>query len=429
MDYRIYKISVSFFLLFILTACNIQETPTLISPTITPAFQKPESSPTSSATPAGITIVPSTPSPESTSTITPSPVAALISNLVETCIITATAPLSYPGNLLVRKEDDLNTILMLNSSSMIPTTFFTGDFYRGIVSVSPFTGMMAWETDDGQWVFLSADGKEYRYLNLHPYYYITQWFPDNKVRLTTIVTSSNYYPARDDFYILDPETGDEEYYEISMVDYLTDSFDTLNRLYPPKYDPFLKIVGYVAHDLPKTRESIIFWDIENSREIWRMDGIGWNGYETPISWQLDGSHAATLISVDEDHYPAEIVEVSRDGQAKILTTLSQIYNSYQIIDLKWSPDERYLALILNKDILDPLGSNYLYILDTETGIIKNYCITPVYNLTWSPDSNFIAVIRFEQSFTMRKLDLIIVDVRTGQANICNDFSSILRWEP
>ena len=152
----------------------------------------------------------------------------------------------------------------------------------------------------------------------------------------------------------------------------------------------------VLRDLSNETESLIEMDFYSS-----PDDV--------ILWSPDGSMAVIANrGVSPSHRRGFIVSPDRMVENIIIDSISPS-SGFQLGDIKWSPDGRYLALVNMYGIVDDL---YLY--DTSSDVYLYRCPLTEYTdtyprLVWSPDSLHIAISG--QSAPMH-----ILNIQTGEVN-------------
>lgn len=137
-----------------------------------------------------------------------------------------------------------------------------------------------------------------------------------------------------------------------------------------------------------------------------------------IDWSVDGQKFAVAGAVAKNRN--ELFVVSRDGQETQLTDLATAYPTMKIVigNFSWSPDGRYISLWYNVFPGEYSVDWRQAVLDTQTGILTDYCITSSvsqypYSI-WSPGSKQMAV----QTFLGEDIGehyLIVIDVASGKA--------------
>jgi hypothetical protein len=206
-------------------------------------------------------------------------------------------------------------------------------------------------------------------------------------------------------FIFNPFTGVEE----------TLSLNVPNPFYAPLLD-FPRLENAIDPSLTRVvyfdTEGIgrvIMWDIQTSRML------AWLPYPVPYApmpgvssdyldgWSPDSSQFVINSPVGEvkavDGNPAaeELFSISRDGETKRLTYLSEKFGLFRIYSYHWSPDGRSIAfwarMAENADkSIDDL-ENHFIVLDTVTLEATDYCISSQSNFTpvWSPNSEQIVI--------------------------------------
>ena len=149
----------------------------------------------------------------------------------------------------------------------------------------------------------------------------------------------------------------------------------------------------------------ILWDIDQHQMLADFEVvIKATAYP---SWLPDGSNFILAASIKDEIYktwPAyELYNISRDGQIKQLTHLTDNYLWTFIEDYSWSPDGNHIAFWFSwwsdkKPSWDLLGKRYLAIVNTENEEINIYCVegfpgkdgrVPI--PVWSPNGSQLAV--------------------------------------
>jgi hypothetical protein len=290
--------------------------------------------------------------------------------------------------------------------------------------VSPYTGTIAWIDDNNIMHFQQSDGSEFLVQLDETWGRFRQWLSSDRVILGQFPTAiyGGYYPADDDFYILTPDTGQIEHYHFEMPEYFATAGVSGSLPHVPLYDSSFRWAIYATENYDSSYEGMILWDVQNAREIWRSDDFGWPSALGGADWRQDGNEVVITAPEVASHMPPELFSVTVDGIATQLTHLSEsIPTDYMIFDTLWSPNGRYIAFVLNADLVQPLESRILYILDLERGIATNYCISPVNDLVWSPNSDQIA-------FTVDHRQLVILNIDSGSAQGIDDvITEVYGW--
>jgi dipeptidyl aminopeptidase/acylaminoacyl peptidase len=229
-----------------------------------------------------------------------------------------------------------------------------------------------------------------------------QWLADDRIILSgDLNIYGEEYPTIDEFYVFTPATGAMEHYIIDFFEHFATPPSYPISRKQPLYDPYFKYALYRWEELVlenniivSDQDGLLLWDIHSGKEVWRAAGWGWPDVRAGASWKYDGSQVAYVAPDPAHDFSLELFSVSTSGLVSQLTNLGGTnIEYYEIFDLLWSPNGRYIAFLFNKDVIEPLYSRYLYILDLDTGVVTDYCISPVWDMFWSPDSTQIAFLR------------------------------------
>jgi hypothetical protein len=108
----------------------------------------------------------------------------------------------------------------------------------------------------------------------------------------------------------------------------------------------------------------------------------------------------------------DLYKVSRDGELTRLTYLT-IQNAAEEKAITISPNEQFIAFWLNLNA-DNTYLGDLSILDIESGVITNLCISDDYGINvapiiWSPDSNYLVISMVDEKppYTIK---VILIDL-------------------
>jgi len=95
------------------------------------------------------------------------------------------------------------------------------------------------------------------------------------------------------------------------------------------------------------------------------------------------------------------------------------------IEISWSPDEKYLAII-SDEFLQNRGSLILRVIDNQGNVVQKH-EGSFNNLVWSPDSKFLTFGYFEQK--SRNLITLILNVENWQLNALDipANSKVVKW--
>ena len=178
-------------------------------------------------------------------------------------------------------------------------------------------------------------------------------------------------------------------------------------------------------------QNYVMWDIDNGKPLISLQTTSIRQFPTKVpQWTLDGTKvliAAPKQSLDSMN--DELYSVDINGNATILTNLTSYYSKVSIDQYSWSPDERYVAMLVYVSPNEIEGEQ-LIVLDTQTKNMDVYCIQGdlmsdfrrnllgYYNdivykgVIWSPDGNQLVV---ENRISENSSRIILVDILTKSA--------------
>ena len=176
--------------------------------------------------------------------------------------------------------------------------------------------------------------------------------------------------------------------------------------------PDMRRVLYEAKSLDAVsgmsiESGITLRDLDKDEDIWSDPKFP---SSVTIRWAPDSSMVAvgnTLFSGDD-----QLLLLSRDGDSKVIADATFPGYGFALVDLSWSPDSRYLALVTHRH--DPEEDVEIYLYDTLTERYIYFCPLVTYKkapsaVFWSPDSSYIAL-----SSSASKMPLQLFDVNTGK---------------
>lgn len=199
------------------------------------------------------------------------------------------------------------------------------------------------------------------------------------------------------------------------------------------FDPTLTRIVYPGETLDEGKSSIVLWDVQARQIVVNVPtDIVYNYLGRPV-WNRDGSQFAISLSVNYHLAgPAEqeLFTISRDGEVKRWTYLTEHYNYVILSDFRWSPDERYIAFGWTRTLEEEdIIIARLGIVDTQTSIFTDYCIpygSKASYLFWSPDGQQVLVSYMDQE--QENLRFILVDIfRQYAAYMADDMGEIIGW--
>jgi hypothetical protein len=272
---------------------------------------------------------------------------------------------------------------------------------RPAVWVSPYTGTAAWVSDDDVLWIQFSDGTQAHYKMQPDWDDFRQWMPDDALVFRKFAdTSERPLPAEDEFYVLDTKTGKADYHHLQFDGYFANSAAATGSggEYTLVYDPWMKhaVYAFGEQSADGYDDGYLLWDIDKQQTTWKQGkGSGFSQQMVP-AWSMDGSFfVVPIYTFSNDRDKLDVYKISSDGQS--LEQLTHFADGFPVpvavYDSYVSPDNRYIALIINTDF----GQSYekthrLFMLDTLDGTVTDYCLQIfVRNVIWSPDSTQLAV--------------------------------------
>lgn len=201
-------------------------------------------------------------------------------------------------------------------------------------------------------------------------------------------------------------TEDDKPPELIIFDITTQSKETIKPDFPELYnfhplpywdgyraviyDPDFTRAVYMRWIEPRGAVAYALWDVEKRKILTMLPVVE---YPTPI-WSPDGERFITTRLIDLDY--RELFSVSKDGQVEQLTFLSNYNPDVEIISYSWSPNARFVALLIKQS----QNTATVAVLDTKTSIVTDYCVLvtisgngyeEIFRPLWSPNSQQIIV--------------------------------------
>jgi len=154
-------------------------------------------------------------------------------------------------------------------------------------------------------------------------------------------------------------------------------------------------------------DGLFLKDLERNLTLWHDENL-FAGFGALMFWSRD-SQTVAFTNLFESPERRVVVLISRDGVAKPIMGPSSPIPGLYLEDLRWSPDGRYLAILVWDG--DNVGDS-VYLYDFERNryvsrcpIAKSTDATP--QLLWSPNNKYLA-------YVARDYPLIIMDVQSGE---------------
>lgn len=150
------------------------------------------------------------------------------------------------------------------------------------------------------------------------------------------------------------------------------------------------------------------------------------------SWSTNGDKFAIGIetnpsSIQGDFSKYEIFLIDQNGDLIQKTNYASISDSFYILYLSWSPDNRYIAFSFSRNTDNYYDNIELGVFDTSTQETAFYQITTPseYVPIWSPDSRFIVL---KTAYPKENgTNSLIIDITTNQGLIIKEGYEPIGW--
>jgi len=159
-------------------------------------------------------------------------------------------------------------------------------------------------------------------------------------------------------------------------------------------------------------------DLEQGVDIWHDKDL-FAGFGALMFWSPDSETVAYANLFDLPNNRT-VVLISRNGIAKTIMGSSLSLSGLYVMDLRWSPDGHYLALLVAEDqqlsvfIYDFAAEKYI----SQCPIAKYTDRSP--KLIWSPDNKYLAYVALDYP-------LIIMDIQSGEIVQLADDARAVGW--
>lgn len=291
-----------------------------------------------------------------------------------------------------------------------------------IDNVSPFSDVILGTAND-DWRFnRSGNWVEEKFVNKN--WYFRQWLSENRILFGILPDDPQQtsFPAVDRFDILSLDSGAVQPMNIKMDGFFARNYNiSTPQRTDPVYDPTLRKVVYAWENRATMEQGMVLLDLKSNQKLWEQGNWGYPITYSRPDWQKDGSAFVLAAPVPGDDYPAELFVISSAGKVKQISNFQAVYINYEIFQVKWSPDGKWIAILFNEDVDKPLDSRVLYILNVQTGKVTDYCFTPVSpnEIFWSPKSDQIAFLNNGK--------LIVLDVVNNHAQMVANSMVLYGW--
>lgn len=217
-----------------------------------------------------------------------------------------------------------------------------------------------------------------------------------------------------------------EYPGFDNVNYLNWQF---NRVI---YDATLSFAFYPSYE--ERSSSMTLFDITNNKVVTEILVAG-SKTKQP-EWSPDGQYLAVAGTVSQrkpdevgyiENYNQELLLLDKNGNTTRLTRFADKHDEVRIGNLSWSPDGEKIAFWFS---LGESREEKLAVIDLETNLVTNYCITGSYQgfsmkPVWSPDGK-IVVVNSKQS-KGEPTRVIWVDTNNAQGDIMGEGILVEGW--
>jgi len=319
---------------------------------------------------------------------------------------------SFSGRLII-ESDDPHTVYLFNLESKTQTLF--DDSQVTNIQVSPDRNWIAYIKDDSatanEWLMVqSGDGsKSYKFpTRSEEWQSISHWLSNE------VLVLWNHTVPLDNIVLFSPFTGSKEFMPNEYPDILPvdDDWD----FYWPSitiYSPSLTELLYVAKEGDSFKpgySKLVLWNIEDKQAVTEVMEFGYS--IVPPVWNSKGDGALFVKSVEGYDPPVahdELFFLSSAGEIRQLTHLIDNFEYARILNYSLSPDEKYLAMVLETRLLEGRElERKLLILDMLSLQVKDLCLSPdrFTPLIWSPDEYKLTM---SQSLQTGNLRTIVVD--------------------
>jgi hypothetical protein len=340
----------------------------------------------------------------------------------------------------------IGTTYLLDMSSTTMTEMSRPNESLQEFSVSPNQRWIAYyegefNQSDANLIVAGVNNQIYKTLPWESAWGAFRWLDNERLIIRTIPQSepNSVTNHNTDFLVFNPFTGERQ---TVKVDY-----PNIYNLYPlPDWDGWgvtvynqtLTQVVYLEGDVSGPLYYVL-WDLQKKSQITNLQIVG--DLDANPRWSPDGEQfavAPSLFSKMKQYPSYELYSVTKDGDTKQLTYLADYYPWVYIADLSWSPDSRYIAFWFShwqqseSPSYQSAGDRYLAVLDTETGLVTDYCINGENDASiglriyppplWSPDSKQVVI---QSQVTEDSFKTILIDIQENRAvHIADDLTPV-----
>ncbi|HEY3312130.1 MAG TPA: hypothetical protein VGK00_10870 [Anaerolineales bacterium] len=422
----------------VLFACTVVDTPrssteTPQTPLLTQTGRVP-------VIPPSLTVIPSTKTaitPATTPTVLPT--SQPETKIIEKCIdLSAGADIKVHAYAMVMDDlfpRDLHKLTMINLSDGTKTS--PGKVHAPIAISPDFTKFAYLNYERKVIVSNAARQKLKEFQGTGNWMGVLHWMDEQTVAVQNMPFRNGYIYPPASVIALNLTTGKKVEYlpEYPRIDNLAGGVPNWedDAFTITVYNQTFSMVLYIASNVEGVGQ-LVLRDIINNQELIHLDGIDYDSGGGPKWFNGGGSFLmvvppaftsiqGTIYKNVNDNVPyqggLELFMIDGDGKIKRLTYLTRNFVTGEE-GISLSPDNSKVAFWLNKNYRyrDMNASRQLAVLDIDSGLVTNYCITggdyphpPV----WSADNRYLLVTisnsRENQS------DVLLVDLTDLKARL------------
>lgn len=193
--------------------------------------------------------------------------------------------------------------------------------------------------------------------------------------------------------------------------------------YPDLPDGEIILADHPTHLVYLNQKShVVIHDIYNQEDIYESEIS--LGNQLAIAWSPDGTSLLFWGNT------GELYLVDLTGNEEQITDFSSLLDLLWVQSIYWSPNQRYIALLVTAKFPDEPQQDRglrLFVFDRELRTLNDYCSVDYDNrfavLDWSPDSKQLLISHRPE------LPDIILDVATGEVTQLPEDIKVIAWKP
>ena len=404
---------------------------------------------------ASMTPLPTTSSTPTAASPTPTPYppeTKLVSNCLE--ILPALPEgAKVSGNIVLGSQSKDNPGVFFKNIATGDMVQVVGkDEHYGSMVIAPNRKLMAFMNFGEYWgavknlILMNGNGERVKVLPWNESWFNLQAITDEQRLLITYNRGqAEDYPKA--LVVLDPFTNQQTIIDPVFPDYIKDAYVPYwDGWYGVIYDPTASYAIYPMTMQEGGGEFYTFalWDVLNKQVVGSFEEIFWDAVFSSraapmLRWSSDGSmFGLPANSAAGELGEFDLYKVRTDGQAERLTYLSSI--AYMRgLTFSWSPDDQKIAMLLDlrPDLLD-LRENHLAVLNTQSGVVTDYCVTTEFSYEyapiWSPDGNLLLLYDIyaekdpsDENDSDLQSRVVLVDIAQGFAAVIAEDMLPMGW--